>query len=272
MYSGSTLRNGSGKIVGVHQKIDRIARRRLNKIISRSYNFPIIKDILYFEGKNGPDGLKLKYPIKDEPWHFIDPAKSEDRALISLINDHIYNLSEALSIENSVRAAFESAWLAHAIVDGLTPAHHYPLDNKIEELWGKPRKEIMGSIKERKIIHGTNKRDTIAKNWEYWGAGGVFTAHIMYEMGVATAIASDKFESSGPSEADIIYLDKNGFEIVFFESLHKIHKLNIYKEYCRDGWTLDLALKTKKNLVPEIIKIVTLAWYQAVLMAIKKHR
>ena len=105
-----------------------------------------------------------------------------------MIAGHIFNLRQALRANNTQRAAFEAAWLAHAVVDGLTPAHHYPLDDKIEELWGKPHDERL-TIKDKNFIKGTSRRDTFAKNWEYWGAGGVFTAHFMFEWGVASVIA-----------------------------------------------------------------------------------
>ena len=31
-------------------------------------------------------------------------------------------------------AAFEAAWLAHAVTDGFTPAHHEPLEEQLEGL------------------------------------------------------------------------------------------------------------------------------------------
>jgi len=272
MYAGLTIGKSSGKLAGTHQKIDRVARRRLTKIISRSYEFPNIKDILRFEGKNGPDGLKLKGSNADNPWHVINPQDSNDTALLEIINNHIFNLSEALLSKDMVRSSFEAAWLAHSIVDGLTPAHHYPLGSKIEEIWGKPREEIIGSRKERTLIKGDNFKDTLSKNWEYWGIGGVMNVHLTFEFGVASAIASEKFETAGPDEADLIRLDKVGYEVMFMEFVHKIYAMNIYEEYYKSGWTLDLAVKTREKLVPEIIKAVTLAWYQAILNVNKKHR
>lgn len=265
MYSGTTFRKGSGRIVGVHQKINRVARRHLAKHIPDSLEFPNTKEILFFEGVNGPDALK-HMGTPDEPWHFIDPTKSDDHALIDIINDHIFNLSKALKTGNSVRAAFESAWLSHAIVDGLTPAHHYPLNDKIEELWGKPRLE-RSSIKEKNLIRGSNGRDTLSKNWEYWGAGGVLTVHLLFELGVATVISTDRFKMAGPTSKDITLLKKDGFELVFMESVTKVYNLKMYDEFSKKGWTRRLATKTKKVLVPEIIKIVALAWYQAIIMA-----
>jgi hypothetical protein len=264
MYSGTTFRRGSGRIVGVHQKIDRVARRNLNKFVLKSLKFPGIRNILHFEGKNGPDGLSLKGSATDIPWHFIDPADPNDKALLIMINDHIYNLTEALKYKDNVRASFEAAWLAHAITDGLTPAHHYPLDDKIKELFGKTHNERR-TLKDKNIIHGKNRRDTLSKNWEYWGAGGVFTAHLMYEMGVASTIAPEKFSEFSIKKSDIDYLIEVGFDVLYLESVQKIHNLNIYDNFTKSGWTVGLASETRTVLLPEIIRAVTLAWYQAAL-------
>lgn len=263
MYAGTTFRHGSGRIVGVHQKIDRIARKHLKKLVGRGTNFPSIAQILHFEGINGPDGIKRKSPSKDEPWHYIDPADPNDRGLISLINDHMFNLTEALKSLNEERAAFEAAWLAHAVVDGLTPAHHYPLDDKIEELWGKPHNE-RATVWEKNVIKGMNRRDTLSKNWQYWGPKGVFTAHWGFEWGVASAIATNRFSDCCPSRRDIRRLKKDGFEAVFMKSLHKVSAMDMYATFGAKGWTRRLASQTKNVLIPEIINVVCLAWYQAI--------
>lgn len=262
MYAGTTFRRDSGRIVGVHQKIDRVARRHLKKHLPHGMFFPVIANILHFEGKNGPDGIKRKSPASDIPWHFIDPTKPDDRALIVMIHDHMFNLRAALKDNNEERAAFEAAWLAHAIVDGLTPAHHYPLHDKIEELWGRPHHERV-TIEEKNFIRGTGRRDTLSKNWEYWGARGVFTAHFMFEWGVASAIAPEKFNTSGPTDDDFRQLERDGFEQVFLRALHKIDHMKMYDEFGKQGWTRSLGNKTKKVLIPEIIKVVCLAWYEA---------
>jgi len=268
MYSGTTFRKNSGAIVGVHQKIDRIARRHLRVLLPSIHPFPSSAQILHFEGNNGPDGIKRKSPSKDEPWHYIDPAKPDDRVLIDLINDHEYNLAEALRARNNTRAAFEAAWLAHAVVDGLTPAHHYPLNDKIEELWGKPHHERL-TIKDKKIIKGTNRRDTISKNWQYWGAGGVFTEHLAFELGVAATIAPHSFTAAGPTKGDINELTNIGLENLFLKSVHRINDLKLYEEFGVSGWTRSLANQTRKVLIPEIIKVVTLAWYSAYLQSLE---
>ncbi len=262
MYAGTTFRKDSGSIVGVHQKIDRVARRLLKKRLSRDTNFPTITQILHFEGNNGPDAIKRKSPSKDEPWHYINPAKPEDRGLIELINDHIYNLAEALRSNNEQRAAFEAAWMAHAVVDGLTPAHHYPLNDKIEELWGKPHHERL-TIADKNIIRGKGGLDTISKNWQYWGVGGVFSAHLSFELGIASTIATLKFTDIDPTNAEFNQVEKIGFETVFDNMVKKIYDMKMYDEFGEGGWTRRLAIETRDVLVPEIMRTVCLGWYYA---------
>jgi hypothetical protein len=269
MYAGTTFRRDSGRIIGVHQKIDRVSRRLLKKLIPHEQFFPTIKDILHFEGINGPDGIKRKSPSKDEPWHYIDPTKPDDRGLVILINNHMANLIEALRTDNEQRAAFEAAWLAHSIVDGLTPPHHYPLSDKIEELWGKHHTERL-TKKDKTIIKGINRRDTLSKNWQYWGIGGVFSAHLSFELGVASTIAPYRFNDSIPTRHDILRLHKQGFESVFLASVQNIYSLRMFDEFGAKGWTRRLANQTRRILIPEIITIVCLAWYNAATEAKKE--
>ncbi len=264
MYAGTTLLKDSGRYVGVHQKIDRVARTQIIKHDPKKVKFPNIKDILYFEGNNGPDGVKRKGSAQDEPWHFIDPADDNDVSLTTMVSDHIHNLSEALKSDNYTRSAFEAAWLAHAVVDGLTPAHHYPLGDKIEELWGKSH-DNRKSLKSKLVIRGDGLKDTISKNWQYIGADGVFTAHLLFEAGIASAISTAKFRHVGPTKKDFDRLKEVGFDVIYRESVTKIYALKMYEEFGSSGWTWHLANETKKVLIPEIIKMVSLAWSAAVI-------
>ena len=262
MYAGTTIHGKSGRLVGVHQKIDRISRRNLAKLLEPGSEFPDISGILHFEGNNGPDGIKRKSPSVDEPWHFIDPSNHQDRDLVRVILDHHANLTEALRTKNTVRAAFEAAWLAHAIADGLTPAHHYPLGDKIEELWGKPHEERL-SVLDKNLVRGINKRDTISKNWEYWGAKGVFVTHWMFEWGVATSLQSAKLPDSMPNKDWLRISDASELERVFMETMNDIYSLNMYERYWKKGWTAKLARQTRDELIPKICAVTTYAWYTA---------
>lgn len=266
MYSGTTFRTKSGRVIGVHQKIDRVAHRHIVAKLPKRQYFPSTNEILHFEGANGPDGIKRKSPAVDEPWHYVDPSNPDDRAIYDMIEDHIFNMATALREKDNERAAFEAAWLSHAIVDGLTPAHHYPLNDKIEELWGKPKEERL-TIRDKNIIRGKSKRDTFIKNWEYWGARGVFTSHIMFEWGIATAIAPLRLDETAPDKAEYSRVATEDFSGMYKEILDRIAAMNMYEDFCKLGWTRELARETRDVLIPDIIKAVTLAWYKAVVVA-----
>lgn len=263
MYSGTTLHTKSGRIGATHQRIDRLARRNLRRLGVSEDEFPSSKEILHFEGKHGPDGIKRKSPGKDEPWHFIDPSNPDDRRLIKDVMEHHANLIAALRVRDMTRAAFEAAWLSHAIVDGLTPAHHYPLEEKIEELWGHP-KEGRDTLLSKVMIRNGNYRDLLNNNWEYWGAKGVFATHILFEWGVVTSMSTHRFNDTVPSEQTLHSLNDDGFEVLFEQAVHKIYDLDMYQEFWKRGWTSRLATHTRRTLAPVIIEQVTLAWHDCI--------
>lgn len=262
MYSGTTFRHHSGNLVGVHQRIDRVAKKQLVHHIGRHSFFPTIKTILHFEGKNGPDGIKSKSPSVDEPWHFISPEAASDDPLVTVIEDHLYNLTVALRKKDEIRAGFEAAWLSHAIVDGLTPAHHVPLAEKIEELWGKAHHE-RNSTRDKIIIKGNGRRDSIAKNWEYWGTKGVFSAHLFYELGIASSLTVASYNDIGIKDEDLERMKNEGYIPYFLESIKEIDAMNTYQEFVKTGWSVHLGSVTRKKLIPLIMKNVCLAWYAA---------
>lgn len=254
--------------MGVHQRIDRLARRELALLLGgKNHSFPFIRTILHFEGLNGPDGIKRKSPGRDEPWHYIDPRNAEDKRLRRMITDHMHNLTQALKDDNNQRAAFEAAWMAHAISDGLTPAHHYPLEEKLEELRNGEGLDTRNTPRKKLVLPGKNRRHQLANNWEFWGAKGVMTTHFMFEWGIATTIAAGKLPSTTPSAQDLDRLNNNEFMLLFNESLERVSSLQLYEEFHKVGWTRRLARDTKEQLVPEIIRIVSLAWYECWLVA-----
>ncbi|UTX51655.1 hypothetical protein KI440_01750 [Candidatus Saccharibacteria bacterium TM7i] len=262
MYAGTTFRHQSGNIIGVHQRIDRVARRHVVKHIPEGSFFPSIKTILHFEGKNGPDGIKSKSPSVDEPWHFINPSAGEDDPLVLAIRDHVENLTTALRLKDEIRAGFEAAWLAHAITDGLTPAHHYPLAEKIEELWGKPHHE-RSSRRDKIIIKGSSKRDMLSKNWQYWGSSGIFNLHWLFEFGVASAITTSRFTDIGVTKEDLRVVEEKGYVAYFLKSVRDVDTLGMYESFERTGWSTRLGHMTRSQLAPIIMRNVCLAWYVA---------
>lgn len=261
MYSTvGLLKNSpvSGKLTGTHQKIDRAARSLLGKNLPKRAYFPTYKEIVYFEGNRGPDGLKRKSPGVDEPMHFIIP-ENDDGRLIQMIKDHQYNLKRALRKDNPTRAAFEAAWLAHAVVDGLTPAHHVPLSDVQDELMTNKEFVTVFGAPIKGIMHGDNFLQTARNNWLYWGADGHMSRHIAFEYGVAVVATATPTRSLTPKLARKDFKDVDLVE-EFYTTLRKVHALDMYTRFRKEGWNTALAFESKDILLPEIIRMVALAW------------
>ncbi len=263
MYSGTTFSNYSGAILGAHQKIDRVAYAHLLKIINNANGFPSLKEILHFEGKNGPDGIKRKSPARDEPWHFYNPFDNDDTELIGYIQRHYDELVTELKRGNTERAAFNAAWLAHSLVDGLTPAHHFPYEEKLTELRGGASMETRDSIKGKLIIPGDNMSDSLKRNWAMWGRGGVLSMHVMFEMGVAIMLAPLSFPKGVPTDTNLAKLNEIGLIEWFERAAREIALLDMYDHFYEKGWSVKMARQVRNHLGPIIIKTVCLAWYSA---------
>jgi hypothetical protein len=267
MYSGTTLTPLSGRLFGTHQKVDRLARTVLRPHLTQDNQFPNIKLILHFEGVNGPDAIKRKSPAQDEPWHYYSPFNEHDTALVIIISDHYDCLVRALKEQDDVRAAFEASWLAHAIVDGLTPAHHYPYEQKLTELRGGAGLETRNTIKGKLIIPGETRRKQVKNNWEMWGTKGLMSTHIGFEWGVATLMTPYTAKQAKLTKLDIQELGDYGVLELFKRKAKEIDALSMYDQYQEFGWKPALARVARKKLIPTIVHMVALAWYGAAIDA-----
>lgn len=267
MYSGTTLTKFSGRMIGTHQKIDRVARKQLAQLLHNDSDFPPIRAILQFEGKNGPDGIKRKSPAHDEPWHFFDPFDNHDNKLIELISSHYDRLVLEIKSKNPERIAFEAAWLAHAIVDGLTPAHHYPYEQRLAELSGGAKLESRTSIKKKVVMPGDTKRQQFKNNWLAWGPRGLRTAHGLFEIGVAALIAPLTFSELLTTPNDLKNLQKLGIATWYRNTAREVAVLGMYEMYCKKGWTPKLAWQVRHRLGPTLVQSVALVWHSALVDA-----
>jgi hypothetical protein len=267
MYSGTTLTPLSGRVLGAHQKLDKLARANLRYVLHDNQVFPSLRMILHFEGVKGPDAIKRKSPAKDEPWHYFDPFDEDDTRLIELIAAHYARLVTALKANDEIRAAFEAAWLAHAIVDGLTPAHHYPYEEELIELRGGEGIETRTTIKDKLVMPGETRRSQLRNNWKMWGPKGLLTTHGLFEWGVAAVIAPMQHRPMRPSEHDLKELQLFGVVELFRRKAKEVAALDMYEQYYKTGWTPKLAKSVRKKLVPTIVQMLTLAWYSAVVDA-----
>ena len=234
-----------------------------------SLPFPGIESILHFEGSRGPDGIKMKSPGRDEPWHFIDPQTATlESPLLRDIRQHQFNLAMALAHSDDIRASFEAAWLAHAVTDGLTPAHHEPLEEQLKAL---KNEAVHGEKLRGKLVMASNgsKRQFVKNNWSYWGAKGIMTTHTLFEGGVATAAKPLSFKIAAADAHDIEELQSRGFGRIYLDMVHVIDELGMYERFKRDGWTGTLARQTTKTLIPTIVHAVELAWLEAYYQAME---
>lgn len=259
----------SGRVMGAHQQIDRIARRRLSEVIEDNAKFPSFKEIVRFEGRNGPDGIKLKSPAVNEPWHFLNPLESDNKEFMVMIDSHYQKLVGALRDKNRERAAFEASWLAHTVVDGMTPAHHYPYEARIEELRGSARHSRDTKL-DKVYFKGETASKTIGNMYRVYGPKGLFTAHHLFEFGVMLLLRPLRLPDARPSERDIERALELGPEQYFLSSAREVAALDLYEHYLDKGWTPRLSNKIRHQLAPTIVKTVTLLWYSALMEAEKK--
>ena len=267
MYAGTTLTPLSGRLLGAHQKLDKLARARLALMLDDNKVFPTARAILHFEGSNGPDAIKRKSPAKDEPWHYYSPFDPDDNGLVDIITAHYKQLVIALKAQDLVRASFEAAWLSHAIVDGLTPAHHYPYEEALAELRGGESNEGRTTYKEKLVMPGDTRREQVHNNWKMWGSKGLLSTHFLFEWGVAALIAPFSISQVKIKDSDVAVLKEYGAVELFRRTAKEISSLDMYESYYKSGWTPHLARQVRKHLAPAIVKAVTLAWYAAAVEA-----
>jgi hypothetical protein len=269
MYSGTTIHKGSGKLICTHQKIDRLVRRKLQPYIPSSLHFPTSRQIINFEGLNGPDGIKKKSPKQDEPWHWIDPTNPDDRQILDLIAGHEKNLIKALTNDNRERAAFEASWLAHALVDGLTPAHHYPYLEKLGQLIGDDNVDKQEVMPKKLFTSADTWRGKLKNNYEYYkpNGNGLMSAHFYFELGVTVATAALRFHDVRLTAADRAAVEVGGIVPLYMDIVWRVYNLKIYDKFLAAGWTPKLTRQIKNDLMPIIIHTVLLSWYYCVVRA-----
>ncbi len=248
-----------------HQKIDRVASRLFNELVGNDVAFPSADLILHFEGKRGPDATRLKSTDGvEQPWHFIDPFDEDDVSLGETVMEHHRQLVLALKTGNRERAAFEAAWLAHALVDGLTPAHHYPYERELEMLHGEKR-ENLKKVRYKFMATGDSKRDTIRRSLRIIGPRGLLTTHTMFEAGAYMIMRPMRLNNALPSNYDIEQLMSVGLRKYFHMQAREVGALGMFDMFCTVGWTPKLARTVRRELVPRMVKVVVLAWYAAAL-------
>lgn len=250
-----------------HQKIDRVAHKHLERLLGEQDGFPSIKSVLHFEGKNGPDSTKLKIlPVEEQPWHFVNPFDTADTELGEAIQNHYDELVKALKDSNKERSAFEAAWLAHALVDGLTPAHHYPYEEALEELRGEDRSSRT-TLKSRAIVKGDTATDSVIRSLQVIGPKGLLTTHTAFEAGAYMIMMPLKLNNAFPSHDELKAMRSIGIGEYFQLVAREVGARGLFDEFLLHGWTPKLARTVRTWMAPRMVNMVTLAWYSALIDA-----
>lgn len=244
MYSGFITKNKSSHRLGVHQRFNTSAHRMIKPMLQTG-NFPGIKRILHFEGINGPDGLKTKSPDRQNPSHMYDPLTDKGE-LPELITKHYNGLVDSLRTGDRVRSGFEAAWLAHYVVDGLTPAHHFPDYEEIKQ-------EILGDESEYSML---------MKGWHWIGAKGVMSTHLNFEAGIASILMGTRLH---PEFDQRLWHDakKLGYLAFFKREAREVADQGLYDLFYKKGWTQSLARTIKRDLAPHSIQVLAIIWLMA---------
>jgi len=256
-------------IFHAHQKIDRVAYRHVRRLVGKPEGLPELKDILHFEGKRGPDASKLKNnPGAGElPWHFVDPFDIDDTELAQTIQHHYDKLVGALKGKNQTRAAFEAAWLAHALVDGLTPPHHYPYEEELEDLRGGEDRSSRTSMVRRITVKGETHRESVRRSFKLVGPKGLLMTHTAFEAGAYAIILPLGLDNAYPSPDELHLVRTLGVPVYFERLAREVGALNLYERFYKLGWTPKLARIVRRELAPRMVMMVTLAWYSALVDA-----
>lgn len=257
-------------IFHAHQKLDKVARKHLGLVLPKQNFFPSIKEILHFEGSNGPDGANLK---KDEngaqPWHFVNPFDTKDTAIDEEIQYHYESLVSALKDKDEVKASFQAAWLAHSLVDGLTPAHHYPYEEELARLRGDDDRNSRKGLGGRVMIKGTTIRDSTMRSLKLSGPKGLLTNHMMFEAGAYIIIRPLDLKTGIPTKSQLKAVMENGVIKTFRQNAKEIAEQGLYHRFIDAGWTWSLNRAVRKDLAPRMARMITLAWYSASMEASK---
>lgn len=248
-------------VLRTHQKIDKVAYKHLTEITDAT-PYLSLKDVLHFEGSRGPDATRLKRGNNQPPWHFYNPAGT-NREFFKVIKSHYEALIKELKAKDKQRAAFEAAWLAHALVDGLTPAHHYPYEEELADLRDDEDKNTRETVRSHFIVKGENYRQTIRRSLKLIGPKGLLTTHTTFELGAGTIIMPLTLSKA---RIDLTKSQQYNYEAListFRQYVVAIDEDHMFERFYRKGWTPRLTRDIRRKLAPPMVNIVTLAWYCA---------
>lgn len=176
------------------------------------------------------------------------------------ITNHYNGMVDALKKEDMVRAAFEASWLAHYVCDGLTPAHHFPLEEKMLELRGIGTQKPTSPLRKALQLNGDEPmRMILQRSWAMWGGKGLMSTHMNFEVGVATALLFYKINA--PLDPVVLAQARRQGMLEFFKSeARAVASLQLYERFYKEGWNIDIARIIKDVIAPKTAQAIGIIW------------
>ena len=96
-----------------------------------------------------------------------------------------------------------------------------------------------------------------------WGPKGLFSTHAAFEWGVAMLLLPMKLGGAMPSAAALQKFEDQPLGDWFRSITQDIARLKLYDAFYSSGWTMPLARRVRRQLVPVLVQAVTVVWYGA---------
>lgn len=233
--------------VTTHCTVNRLARGVLH-ITPMNKWLPQSRDINYYEGMDGVDGLWVKHQHLPSQSAY-NPKTQEGNGLIKLY-DHFQEAITIWETRDQQAIAKQLAYLSHTVTDLCTPPHQHG--------------RLVKPHPERWYLFLNTIDDWTDRDQPYW-----FDRHVLFEMNLMVRFLFKPFQQAKLYTQLINeylrYRSKRSEVLLKFmrEQITLIHKLGVYQEYLRYGWTKHIEQTMRLVVVPQTVSLVATFWYLA---------
>src|SRR3569623_1794774 len=100
------------------------------------------------------------------------------------------------------------------------------------------------------IMPGSTKPEMVKNNWKMWGPKGLFTTHAAFEIGVAMLLAPMKLRRTRIAADKVAAFQALPLDQWFRQVAQDVARLELYDTFYESGWTIPLARRVRRQLVP----------------------